>query len=250
MKSYWCCTTQSVLSCEFFKLIFRMDKTTDALKAVTEYSQKHGISELSKGNLLKTQAVLMVRGKRINVMSAVKLLKQAGAWFYSVGCKKGLALCKFALAKTYSEWWNDLLEAMPEKTEDMLYEASLNFVQNALKLFKQISWIRGQYYCEKLEDLLKKKMNTQDRGFRSTRYYVELTKNVQKELGEIKPNSWIGEEHLLILGKYFMHNYLELALEDYSHLPANEQQLIKKVNGTLVNIKNKKENTRNVRLKY
>jgi len=56
-----------------------MDKTTDALKAVTEYSQKHGISELSKGNLLKTQAVLMVRGKRINVMSAVKLLKQAGA---------------------------------------------------------------------------------------------------------------------------------------------------------------------------
>jgi len=93
-------------------------------------------------------------------------------------------------------------------------------------------------------------MNTQDRGFRSTRYYVELTKNVQKELGEIKPNSWIGEEHLLILGKYFMHNYLELALEDYSHLPANEQQLIKKVNGTLVNIKNKKENTRNVRLKY
>jgi hypothetical protein len=184
-----------------FQLIYSLNKKTDALKAVTEYLQKRGISELSKGNLLKARAVLTIMQKQGDIMQVVRDLKQAGAWFYSVGCKKGLALCKFALAKIYYEWWNDLLKLIPDKTDDMLYEASLNFVQNSLKLFKQIGWVRGQYYWEKHEDLLKKKMNTADRSFRTTRYYVELTRKAQKEGGDIKFNSWIGDEYILILGR-------------------------------------------------
>lgn len=89
-------------------------------------------------------------------------------------------------------------------------------------------------------------MNTADRSFRTTRYYVELTRKAQKEGGEIKFNSWIGDEYILILGNVTHLLCVEIALEDYSHLPPTKQMQIKKVNGTLVNIKMKQESKRNV----
>eukprot|EP00345_Euplotes_harpa_P011959 CAMPEP_0168346922 /NCGR_PEP_ID=MMETSP0213-20121227/18629_1 /TAXON_ID=151035 /ORGANISM="Euplotes harpa, Strain FSP1.4" /LENGTH=84 /DNA_ID=CAMNT_0008355805 /DNA_START=43 /DNA_END=293 /DNA_ORIENTATION=- len=83
---------------------------------------------------------------------------------------------------------------MEDKTEDMLLEASLNFTQNALKLFKQIGYARGEYHSEKLEDHLKKKTHNEDRNFKGTRYYIDLSKRAQKELGNNQPNSWISDE--------------------------------------------------------
>jgi hypothetical protein len=62
-----------------FQLIYSLNKKTDALKAVTEYLQKRGISELSKGNLLKARAVLTIMQKQGDIMQVVRDLKQAGA---------------------------------------------------------------------------------------------------------------------------------------------------------------------------
>lgn len=186
-----------------------------------------------------------------DVVNAVKYLKEAGALFYAVGCKKGLGLCKFGLAKLYYECWPDLLKVMPDKNEDTLIEASLNFVQNALKLFKQIGYSRGELYSEKLEDLLKKKTHNQDRNFKSTKYYIDLAKKAQKEGSDIKSNSWISGETTLLLGNLAYNTsliiyYIEVTIDDFSHLPPTEQHLIKKVNGTLINLKAKKEKKRNV----
>ena len=41
-------------------------------------------------------------------------------------------------------------------------------------------------------------------------------------------------------------NILEILTDDFSHLPATEKQLIKKVNGTLINLMAKNEIKNNV----
>ena len=72
-----------------------INKQQDALKAVSEYLQKRGISDLGSANLYKLYAVLLVLNKNKtneDTMKAVKYFKKAGGLFYSVGCKKGLAL--------------------------------------------------------------------------------------------------------------------------------------------------------------
>lgn len=123
------------------------------------------------------------------------------------------------------------MNTMNDKNEDMLIEASLNFTQNALKLFKQIMYVTGEYYADKFEEMLKKKMNIQDRCVKSAQYYVPLIKKAQREIGKIQENSWINAELCLLL---------DIVLDDFSHLQPNEQHLIKKINGTLVNVQNKK----------
>ena len=95
-----------------------MEKRRDAIKAITEYMQKPGISELGRANLLKTHAcILMTRNyKDINdIKKALKMFKQAGALFNTIGCKKGLGLCKFALAKVHNEFMPELIKLLPGK---------------------------------------------------------------------------------------------------------------------------------------
>lgn len=62
------------------------------MKAITEYLQKHGISELSLANLYKAKATLLMMSRTPqDIQNAVKYFKKAGGYFYDVGCKKGLA---------------------------------------------------------------------------------------------------------------------------------------------------------------
>ena len=172
------------------------------MKAITEYLQKHGISELSLANLYKAKATLLMMSRTPqDIQNAVKYFKKAGGYFYDVGCKKGLAQWKFGLAKIHNEWWSDILVTMKDKNEDMLLEAALNFTQNALRLFKQIGFARGEIFSEKLEDYLKKKTHNEDRIFKTTRHFIDLAKRAQKEIGLTNTNSWIGEETAFLLGK-------------------------------------------------
>ena len=117
---------------------------------------------------------------------------------------------------------------MDNKNEDSILEASLNFAQNALKLFKQIGCNSGELYADKFENSLKKKMNTQDKGFKSAQYYIEKSKKAQKEISMLKKSSWMTDEHALLL---------EIVLDDVSHLDPHEQHQIKKINGTLVKVR-------------
>lgn len=83
-----------------------INKNGDALKAVSEYLTKRGISDLGSAILYKLYAVLLLMNKNQtsdDVQKAVNYFKKAGRLFYSIGCKKGLALCKFGLAKIHYE---------------------------------------------------------------------------------------------------------------------------------------------------
>lgn len=214
-----------------------INQQQDALRALTEYTQKSGISYIGSANLYKIYAVLLMMGKMEDkkYQTAVKCFKKARKFFYDSQCKKGVGLWKFGLAKLHYEYMNcvskETLNTMNFKNEDMVLEASLNFTQNAWKAFKNIGYVAGEYYSDKFEDLLKKKMHAQDRGFKGTQYYIELSKRAKKQISKLKENSWIGPENALLL---------EIVLDDVSHLQPDEQQRIKKINGTLINLMNKK----------
>jgi len=178
-----------------------MEKKTDALKAINEYLRKPGISELGRANLLKTYAWILLSRKKEDmdsILKAIKLFKDAGKLFFSIGCNKGLGLCKFALAKIHNEFMPELSKLYPGKNEDSLTEISTNFNQNALKIFRQIKFWRGELYAEKLDDHLKKKMH--QKTFKSTRYYIDLAKQANKQDADLKPNSWISDEVAVLLG--------------------------------------------------
>lgn len=56
------------------------------MKAITEYLQKHGISELSLANLYKAKATLLMMSRNPqDIQNAVKYFKKAGGYFYDVG---------------------------------------------------------------------------------------------------------------------------------------------------------------------
>ena len=59
-----------------------------------------------------------------------------------------------------------------ENTEEKLIVNSLKYCQKALKVFGQVKWPIGEYYCSKLEDTLKRKMKRKDITPKTVKYYM------------------------------------------------------------------------------
>lgn len=73
----------------------RLNKNTDALKALTEYLKKQELSPLCLANLYKAYGVLYLVNKEIKDSElAIEYFKKASKFYSDLGLKKGVAICK------------------------------------------------------------------------------------------------------------------------------------------------------------
>ena len=178
----------------------RLNKNSDAEKALYEYMQKSQISNITLANLYKAQAIILISSKiSSDIQKSVSLFKKAAKYFTKVGLKKGVGVCKFGLAKIYWDRWNDLPQPESGKAEEKYKEQALNMCINALKLFKQINWPLGEFYASKFEEVLMK-LNLKRNPPKPAKYYIELGKLAKIERDAKNSNSWISAELGLLVG--------------------------------------------------
>jgi len=83
-----------------------LKKDEDAFKAMASYLKKTEVSKICRANLLKAHAILILIRSKVKydeIGQSVDLLKKASKLFQELGIKKGVALCKFGLAKVYED---------------------------------------------------------------------------------------------------------------------------------------------------
>lgn len=70
--------------------------------------KKSGISELTLAHLNKALGTLLVQSKNPSeIARAINCFESGLKLYKNQGLKKGVALCKFGLAKIYCDRWND-----------------------------------------------------------------------------------------------------------------------------------------------
>ncbi|CAI2382289.1 unnamed protein product [Moneuplotes crassus] len=217
--------------------LITISKDGDAMKALQEYSNKEGISTLCLANLYKAHAVLCIISKEYKDISlSLSSIKMASKLFNEIGLKKGVGSCKFFISSLlYHDHWSEL---KGEKSEEEMLESSLHFCQSSLKTFKQVNWATGQLHAGKHEDNLVKKLRKKVNHYKSSRYYIDLSKKSKNEI-TLKECSWLPSKHLLFLNLIFKNETDSLMIPSKSSDSSIGNKSFKKT--TVKETKEKKE---------
>jgi len=80
------------------------------MRALQEYTKKHGISTLWLANLYKAHAVLCLASKEFkDVNESLKSIKIANKLFLQIPLKKGVAISKYFISSAlYHDFWSEL----------------------------------------------------------------------------------------------------------------------------------------------
>ena len=148
----------------------------------------------------------MVSKENRNLNEAISLFKQAAKLYNDSEAENGAGMCYFGISKVYFDYWPELIEIEAQNSENSIFESitfilfcilifnlgknkksvksnlenteeklivnSLKYCQKALKVFGQVKWPIGEYYCSKLEDTLKRKMKRKDITPKTVKYYM------------------------------------------------------------------------------